>query len=247
MQSLSESSYDAWIKFYRPDENSANTSISYYSKGAAVGFLLDAELRRHSAGRRSLDDLLRRAYQRYAGARGYTAAEFRQLAAEVAGAPLDEFFARTVDSPGSLDYEPALQTLGLRLSAPAQGNRDGEQGDGGDDETPGWLGARTATEHGRLVVTEVPRDTPAHEAGVNVGDELLATDDYRLPAAGLDQQLGYYRPGDRVSLLIARRGVLRRIPVTLGRAPETSWTLTVDSGADRRRAAARSRWLEDES
>ncbi|HUH06074.1 MAG TPA: hypothetical protein VML75_28990, partial [Kofleriaceae bacterium] len=88
VQPLSLSSYDAWIKYYRGDENSVNSSISYYTKGAVVGFLLDAEIRKRSLGRRSLDDLMRQAYERYAGDQGYTSEQFRTLAEEVAGGSL---------------------------------------------------------------------------------------------------------------------------------------------------------------
>src|SRR4051812_40592635 len=87
-QSAAQASYDAWIKYYRPDENSANTSISYYTKGAVLGFLLDARIRKATDGAKSLDDVMRLAYQRFAGARGYTPEEFRGVAEQVAGTSL---------------------------------------------------------------------------------------------------------------------------------------------------------------
>src|SRR5690606_22346466 len=85
VQPLARSSFDAWIKYYRSDENSGNTSVSYYVKGSLVGLLLDAHIRRLTGDRKSLDDVMRRAYERYSGERGYTSAEFREVAAEVAG------------------------------------------------------------------------------------------------------------------------------------------------------------------
>ena len=77
VQSAELASFDAWIKYYRPDENSPNTSISYYTKGAVVAFLLDAKIRKATNGSQSLDDVMRAAYERYSGARGYTPDEFR--------------------------------------------------------------------------------------------------------------------------------------------------------------------------
>lgn len=246
VQSLAMSSYDAWIKFYRPDENSANSDVSYYRKGAVVGFLLDMEIRQRSNGRRSLDDVMRLAYERYGGERGYTAAEFRALVGEVAGEPLDDFFARAVDATEDLDYEPALRYLGLRFAAKkGSGNGDGQAGgeDGAGKETPGWLGVRAGNREGRLVVTGVRRETPAYEAGLNVDDELLAMDGHRLPADGLDDRLRYYRPGDRAELLVARRGRLRTLEVTLGRKPEPSFTLEPAPGPGAQQAARRKAWL----
>lgn len=235
VQSLAMSSYDAWIKFYRPDENSANTDISYYGKGAVVGFLLDAEIRRRTGGARSLDDVMRLAYERHGGADGYTAEAFRALAGEVAGSSLEPFFARAVDSTDELDYEPALALFGLRFAAPKPGKKD--------EEIPGWLGATTAVERGRLLVQEVRRGTPAHDAGVNVGDEILAMDDYRVAPEALDAQLRYYRPGDRVILLVSRRGKLRSLPLTLGRAPEPRFALELEPRPSAQQTARRNDWL----
>ena len=234
VQSLAQSSYDAWIDFYRPDENSANTGISYYHKGAVVGFLLDAEIRRRSGGRRSLDDVMRLAYQRHAGDRGYTPAQFRALAAEVAGSDLDGFFARAVDGVEELDFEPALAYLGLRFA----GARDSEA-----EDAPGWLGAVTTVQDGRLVVAEVLRETPAHAAGINVDDEIVAIDEQRVPADGLDALLQHHRPGAEVAILVARRGRLRRIPVTLDEIPATRWRLEIAPGAGRQQIEQRTRWL----
>src|SRR5205085_1862216 len=85
VQPAETASYDAWIKYYRPDENSANASISYYTKGAIIGFLLDARLRHATNGVRSLDDLMKLMYARFSGARGFTSEDLRVSAAEVAG------------------------------------------------------------------------------------------------------------------------------------------------------------------
>ncbi len=76
VQSAEQASFDAWIKYYRPDENSVNTAISYYTKGAVLGFLLDAKIRKATDGAKSLDDVMRTAYQRFAGTRGYTPGRF---------------------------------------------------------------------------------------------------------------------------------------------------------------------------
>ena len=96
VQSVELASYDAWIRYYRPDENSPNVSISYYAKGQVLAFLLDARIRRMTNGAKSLDDVMRAAYARYSGARGYTADQFRQIAEQVAGAPLTDFWNAAV-------------------------------------------------------------------------------------------------------------------------------------------------------
>src|SRR6187401_319904 len=88
VQSAELASYDAWVRYYRPDENSNNVSISYYTKGALLGFLLDAKVRKATGGKRSLDDVMIAAYQKYSGERGYTPAEFRSVAEQTTGVSL---------------------------------------------------------------------------------------------------------------------------------------------------------------
>jgi predicted metalloprotease with PDZ domain len=212
VESLSQSSFDTWIKFYRPDENSRNTAISYYTKGEVAGFLLDARVRTATHGAKSLDDVMRLALARNPAGAGYTPAAFRAAASEVAGADLSAWFAQVFDSTAELDYREALDWFSLRFA--------------GESSNPqAWLGADTAVENGRLMVTGIPRGTPAYQAGLDTGDEIVGFGDFRVRAADWDRELANYQPGDRLPLLLARRGRLIRVTVTLGRAPAEAWTL----------------------
>lgn len=221
VQSLSQASFDTWIKFYRPDENSRNTAISYYTKGAVAGFLLDARLRTATHGAKSLDDVMRLALARNPSGGGYAPAAFRAAASEVAGADLSAWFARVFDSTAELDYQEALDWFGLRFAAehPSQ---------------QAWLGADTKAEDGRLLVTGIPRGTPAYQAGLDTGDEIVGFEDFRVRAADWDRQLANYHPGDRLPLLLARRGRLVRVTVTLGREPADAWTLEAAASSTHR-------------
>ncbi|MBT9582178.1 M61 family metallopeptidase [bacterium] len=239
VQPLGSSSYDAWIKFYRPDENSANTGVSYYTKGSLVGLLLDARIRQLTDGKRSLDDVMRRAYKLYSGPKGYSESQFRAVAEEVAGASLKEFFANYVDGLLELDFKPLLSFYGLRFKAvdAKKENKDPEAG---------WMGGSYSVANGRLLVTAVKRATPAFEAGLNVDDEILAVNDYRVPAdkvERLDDRLKQYSPGATVSLLVARREKLTRLNVRLRKKPAESWQLEVDPTASSEAQEQRSKWL----
>ena len=92
----------------------ANT-VSYYIKGPVVGLLLDAHIRRLTGGRRSLDDVMRLAYRRYSGARGFTPAQFAAAASEVAGVDLAPWLHRALDTTDELDYSEMLDWYGLRF------------------------------------------------------------------------------------------------------------------------------------
>jgi len=221
VESLSLSSFDTWIKFYRPDENSVNTAISYYTKGAVAGFLLDARVRTATQGAKTLDDVMRVALARNPVGGGYTPAAFRAAASEAAGTDLSGWFARVFDSTAELDYREALDWFGLRFGRESQSQQ-------------AWLGAETKVEDGRLVVTHIPRGTPAYEAGLDTGDEIVGFGDFRVRAADWERQLANYQPGDRLALLVARRGRLARIGVTLGREPAMAWTLEAVGAGEHR-------------
>jgi predicted metalloprotease with PDZ domain len=217
-QTVEMASFDAWIKQYRFDENSINSAISYYTKGSVLGFVLDARIRGATGDTKSLDDVMRLAYARYSGARGFTPEQFRQAASEVAGTDLGPWFKRALESTDELDYAQALDWFGLEFRAPPS-----------QSDPPGWLGVKVKIDAGRLVVENVPRGTPAFDAGVNPDDEILAIDDFRVAPEKekLDERLEAYKPGQKVILVIARREELKRLNVTLGREPADRWTLTV--------------------
>jgi predicted metalloprotease with PDZ domain len=229
--SLSAASYDSWIKHYRPDENTPNAAVSYYTKGGVVAFLLDAVIREKTGGAKSLDDLMRLAYERYSGERGYTQEQFRRAASEVAGTDLSAWFHRAVDTAEELSYDQALTWYGLRFKPVAPR----------DDK--GWLGATTRNDGGRLVITQVRRGTPAFEAGLDVDDEIVAIGEFRVRPEQLESRLEQYRPGQRVSVLVARRDELMRVDVTLGTEPPRAWTIEVDPDATADQRARLAAWM----
>lgn len=116
VQPLADASFDAWIKFYRPDANTPNATISYYQKGALVALLLDLAIRGGTDNERSLDDVLRVLWERY-GARdqGFPEGAVEAVAEEVAGFSLRAFFDHAVRSTGELDYASTLGAAGLAL------------------------------------------------------------------------------------------------------------------------------------
>jgi predicted metalloprotease with PDZ domain len=204
-------SFDTWIKQYRPDENTANMSVNYYPKGAVIAFLLDAKIRKATNGTRSLDTGMQWAMQRYSGEKGYTPEQFYAVMSEAAGTDLKGWFAKTAESAEELDYSEALEYYGLRFRPVPPGRP--------------VIGGGTRNDNGRLIVTSVRRGTPGLEAGLNVDDEIIAIDDVRVRADGLAARLDQYKPGDKISMLVARRDRLMKLDVTLGADPGRAWRL----------------------
>ena len=213
VQPVALASYDAWIKYYRADENSPNTSVSYYTKGAVIGFLLDMRVRTATGGARTLDDVMRLAYARFSGERGFTPEEFRATASEVAGVDLAGWFETALDTTDELDYTEALDWLGLELAGRAE------------NEELGWVGLVARTSNGRLLVSQVRRDTPARDAGFNVDDEILAIGDHRVLPNQWNERIAATPPGSKISVMVSRRGALRRLPVVVGAQPASQWDL----------------------
>ncbi|HTI41394.1 MAG TPA: PDZ domain-containing protein [Vicinamibacterales bacterium] len=238
VQSAEMASFDAWIKFYRPDENSNNTSISYYTKGTVIAFLLDAKIRAATKGSKSLDDVMRAAYQKYSGPKGYTEGEFRAVAEQVAGINLKPFFASAVEGTGEVDYREALEALGLRFR-PASSSSP--------ERTKPWLGIGTRNDNGRLIISSVQRSSPADAGGLNVDDEILAIDDFRVRADRLENRLEQYKAGDKVMFLVARREQLVRIPVTFGVEPQKGWQLEVNPSATDTQRRLLDDWLHGQA
>ena len=231
VQSAEMASFDAWIRYYRPDENSINVSVSYYTKGAVLGFLLDAGIRKATGGVRSLDDVMRAAFQKFSGTRGFTPEDFRTVAQQVAGVSLESFWKTAVEGTGELEYGDALEYYGLRFATSPSSGR-------------AWTGLSTRNDAGRLVVTQVRRDTPGYTAGLNVDDEILAFEEFRVRADRLDNRLDQYKPGDTVSVLVARREQLLRLDVTFGSEPPRNWRLDVNPAATDPQKQQLTKWLQ---
>ncbi len=237
LQPAQLSSYDAWIKFYRPDENSLNTSISYYTKGSVIAWLLDAKIRKATSGAKSLDTLMRAAFDQFSGAKGYTQAEFFATAEAVSGVPLRDFFHRAVETTEELDYSEALDWFGLRWKVPETPKAPGAKA------KKASLGAITRIDNGRLIVSKIPRGTSAADSGLNVEDEILAIDDYRVRSEALAERLEQYNPGDQVTLLVSRRERILRMDFKLDTEP-VKWELELLPNATAAQKANLAAWLK---
>ncbi len=203
--SLENSSFDAWIKYYRQDENSVNNQISYYDKGELVGFLLDIEIRKDSGGAKSLDDVMRFLYDEfYKKNKNYTPEDYQKIAEMMAGKSLDDFFKKYVRGTEEIDYNAILGGIGLQLET------------GKEDVKQAFLGGNLAESDGKLTVRDVPADTPAYQFGLNNNDQIVAIDGNRASQTFLQSYLREKKPGDKVKLTIFRFDELREIEVTLG-------------------------------
>lgn len=208
--SLEEASMDAWIKGYRPDENSINREISYYDKGAIVSTLLDLEIRSSTKGEKSLDDVMRFLYENYAlKNRNYTPEDFQKACEMIAGKSLEKFFDSYVRGKDEIDYDSFLNSAGLRL------DKFGGQPQNRLKETA-YFGANLAQEGEHLLVRSVPAGTPAYEQGINSGDQIIALDGYRVNLQDFNSRIAEKKPDDKIVLSVFRFDQLRTFEIKLG-------------------------------
>lgn len=238
-QSLADSSFDTWIKFYRQNENSPNAIVSYYLKGEVVGLLLDLHLRDRTDGRISLDDVMRELWAQYcADGAGVDEDGFERVATRVSGLDLRRFFRRTVHAAEELDYQAALRPFGLRL----QTKRKGDAAETGDGPTP-WIGIESDARDGGIAVRTVYADSPADRCGLSAGDVIVALDGYRVTQESLKARLRALAPGRTVELSYFRRDRLRTGMLQIARHFDTETTIEPIADAGARALRLRDAWL----
>lgn len=208
VQSVAESSFDAWIKYYRQDENSPNTVVSYYAKGALVALALDLAIRARTRGERSLDDLMRLMWQRYGrnferDASGVDEEAMAGLIEEATGVALRRELAQWAHGTAELPLARLLDPFGITIeyAAPA---------------APSSLGVRTAQKNGELSITTCLTGGAAQRAGLSAGDTIVALDGLRASEASMKTLLARRKPGQRVAITAFRRDELMQFDVELG-------------------------------
>ena len=205
VQSAAMSSFNTWIKFYRRNENSYNTEISYYSKGSLLGMLLDLEIINSTNGEKSYDDVLRLLYNKYYKKlkRGFTENEYKTAVEEIADKNLDDFFSSYVDGIKEINYNKYLGYAGLLLI------------DKGKSSKKKNLGLQTKYNENKLIVTRVILGKPAYDKGINVKDEIIAVNNYRVDKKLLDTLIKESPIGSILNFLLSRDGKLLNIKVEI--------------------------------
>lgn len=214
VQSVSESSFDAWVKFWKEHEQGFNSESDYYSKGSDVSLVLDLEIRQRSNNQHSLDDVMRTLYKRFPlGGSGYTVDDLRSIAETLSGTDLKKFFEDYVTGTVPIDWERYLGYAGLSLQAK-------------DSDRRISLGMMTADRENRTHVMGVTAGSAAYEAGVDIGDEVVALNGLRVRTSDLPDRLADCKPGDKVKLTVFRRDRLREFEITLRLQDVPSYRVT---------------------
>lgn len=231
VQTLAEASYDAWIKYYRPNENSVNTNISYYNKGSIMALLFDLEIINDTKGKYSLDDVMKYMYDTYykTKKRGYTDLEFKQGLEKFSGKNLDEFYKKYIYGLDDINYDKYLGYAGYHLTDEFAGNNDPN------------LGVITATTNGKITVSGVLRGTAAWIDGINVNDEITAIDDVKV--TDMATALNGKKPGDKIIVSVIRDGQPLNLPVALLKKTQVKYKIDSLANPTPQQLLVRKKWL----
>jgi len=203
-QSLAESSFDTWIKFYRKDENFSNSQVSYYTKGALVSMMLNIEIIKSTNAEKSLDDALRMLYDDYKkdNVKGFTDERIKEVCETVCGKTLDEFWEKYINGVAELPLDSYLEVCGLEL---INENESAECS----------LDIESKTDNGKYIITKVHAGGSAYESGLNAKDEIIAVNGIRADQNSVNILLKDHSAGNVIKVLISRDGLIREMEVKL--------------------------------
>jgi predicted metalloprotease with PDZ domain len=223
VQPLSESSFDAWIKLYRPDANSVNSQMSYYLKGEMVTLLLDLLICDRTDGIKSFDDVLLAMWKQFGKSEiGFTELQLKTTIESVANLDLTEFYDRYIHGIEEISFNDYLAPFGIELKP--------------IESTVPYLGIVVKHEHGREIIKSVASNSPAQLAGIDPGDELLAIDGFKVTADRLNDRLKQYQSGAQISLTIFDTDRLITVNVILSACQPQQYQLQpLEHTSDRQR------------
>ncbi|MBL4652835.1 MAG: M61 family metallopeptidase [Flavobacteriales bacterium] len=235
VQPVTEASFHAWIKAYRSNENSRNTTISYYPKGALLANALDLIILENTNAEKNLDDVLKLLWDEYYKKqnRGFTDLEFQTAVEQVAGKKLGDFFQNTVAGIKTIDYTTYFGYAGCEITNTKEGSGNVR------------LGVNTSDKNGRLIVTSVVRETAAYKYGLNVNDEIIAINGYRTVDNELSTLIDNYKAGDKINITISRDGIIKIISVTLANDTSVKYEIVpIENPTDKQKKIYK-KWLSE--
>ncbi|MES2799811.1 MAG: PDZ domain-containing protein [Bacteroidota bacterium] len=217
VQPLAHASYDAWIKSYRPNENSSNTQMTYYSRGAVIASIFDAKIIAKYNGEKCLDHFMKHLYDKFYKKlnRGFTENEFKTEIATFLGENLDEFWAKYIHGTEIIPYAEYFAKIGVTVT---------------DKSSEVVSSGLSLTESGgKVTVRGIRAGSAAEDAGLSVNDEIIGCNGYRVSQASLEGTLNSLEVGEQAELLISRDQVLYGIEFFMNSYTRPQFSFTVDA------------------
>ena len=215
VQPVAHASFDAWIKAYRPTENSVNTTISYYSKGQILAAMLDLYIINKFQGKKSLDQFLQLLYADFYKKSdvGFTEAEFQTTLEKFLGEDMNWFFKDYVYGTKLVDYPKFFANVGLVI-------------ENTEKSAIPTLGIRTSMNGGMLTISSVYSGSTAENQGLSVNDEIIAVNGYRVDKDDFEDRISDLEIGDQVEILIARDNIMKSYTIEMEGSQRSNFIFT---------------------
>ena len=218
VQSLAHSSFDAWIKGYRPNENSSNTTMTYYSRGQVIAAIFDVMIVSKYNGKKGLDDFMRHVYTKYAKElkRGISDQEFKKELEDFLGQDLTPFYAKYIEGTEIPPYNEYFSKVGVTVNYTGY-------------KKP-LFGATLRQEGGKVLVKNIRSGSSAERAGLSVNDEIIACDGYRVDQSACESYINSMAEGQETELLISRDDLIFPLVIEIYsyEKPQFSFTKSTD-------------------
>jgi len=203
IQPVSHASFDAWIKAYRPNENSRNTTMSYYSRGSVIAMILDSKIIQKYKGKKCLDDFMQLIYKKYylKKGRGFSEQEFKNELASFIGENMDDFYAKYIDGTEIPDYNAQFSPIGLTVNYVG--------------ESKPSVGLSLSQSGGKTIVKGIRSNSAAEDAGLSVNDEIIGFNGLRADKSSLDSYFKGVETGEKINVLFSRDDELFSVEITV--------------------------------
>ena len=244
VQTAESASFDAWIKHYRPDENSPNVAMSYYTRGEILGSLFDIEIRTRTNGTKTLDDVMRLLLDKYGLPKpGFTDGQLKAAFETVAGGDLTDFWNKYVVGTDDIGFASYLAKMGLTLTR--EYLKDTPYAKSTTDK-PGTLGIRTRVSGDRVFVNNVLAGLPAYDGGVNANDELVAIGGEKIDSTNSAKLLNDLKAGQKTTITVFRRERIVTFDLTAALRPFDAYTITENDKATDAQKKLRIAWIGED-
>ncbi len=247
-QTVLDASFDAWIKFYQPNENSVNAQVSYYVKGAIIALAIDLSLRANSNSKVSLDEVMQRLWREFGQTSlGVPEDKIEALILELGGQTQKALLQQALYTTEDIDLKPLLGAFGLTLNfrqAIASDDVGGKRPLPSTSVKGAYLGVNYTKNQGKVIVSQVLEGTSAAKAGLGVQDEIVAIDNVKVDVDSYEKMLKKYQPGNTVDIHVFRQDRLKVLTVTFSALPFDTAEITVNPKLTDAENTLLSSWLK---
>jgi predicted metalloprotease with PDZ domain len=230
-QTLAEASFDTWLKYYRKNENTNNTQISYYNKGAVVAMIFDFIILDVTNGEKCLDDVLRKLYSDYISNPNLGITESSLLATfqSVSNFDFTAHFKKYIHSTEPFNVESYFELIGIDTKE--------------EKRNEIHLGLTTSWKEGQLRITELDKNYGAYQSGLNVNDEIIAIDGFRA-TKDFTKIYEHKKINDYIDVLISRQGIIKTYKTTLTPNRQRNVSFAVAEKKSPKQTALLNKWLQ---